>query len=115
MAASVTFLNSALDGAVIQTTGLYGAFSVALFSGATEASGGGYAKQIISTWNASATGVKQITSRVNFSPSGVNWNYDTVSLYGQTGTLLLHSVAVSPIQTIIAGDTHQILVQLSGS
>jgi hypothetical protein len=117
MAASNSFLNSALSGAIHQVTGDWGTINVALFSGGnagTEVTGGGYARQAVNNWSVAAGAQISGIARVNFAPTGMSWTYDTINLYG-TGSTLLHYVAVSPTVVIAAGNTDSIAIIISGS
>ena len=118
MPASELLLNGLLDYGVANLIIDIGNFYVGLAISGSQISGGGYNHQIVTTWNTAAGGIKPATARVNFSPTGATnggWAYNTIQLWTANSGDLLHSKTISPVQFIANGDTHQILVRLSGS
>lgn len=117
MAASVSFLNSMLDGGITEVASDYTGIWVGLYSGGAVPLGN-YSHQYVSAWNAASNSTKAATARVNFAPTGSpqgGFPYDEIRLYGSGTGLLLHSISVIPAQFIANLDIHQILVQISGS
>ena len=118
MAASVTFLNKVLDSGVQGTINSYTGIYVSLFSGGSRITGGNYADQQITAFNSASSATKAATARVNFAPTGApqgGFPYDSLRLYSTNSGIEFHSITVSPAQFIANGDTHQILITLSGS
>jgi hypothetical protein len=120
MAASIPFINSALDGMVVKHEIDFSGYQVALFEGVTEATGNGYARATnltgASKFNAAAAGSKSANETADFTASGGNISYDTVKLFdGSAGTTELHSIDVGSTIVITNGATEQITIRFTGT
>ena len=115
MAASTTFLNGMLDSGVAGIIGLHTGVQVALYSGAAEITTHGISQQLITGGFGAATAeTKTATNRVSFTATR-GLSYDEIRLFTSGGGTELHSVTVSPTESISAGNTHQISIIFTGS
>ena len=117
MSLGIIFGNQILDSGIqgfLNLSGIWGA----LYSGGSESvNSGNYARRQITSFDLSSNLLKPASARISFAPTGVNFNYDEIRLYNLSGIgsgTLLHSVTV-PLQTIVDGDIHQVLIQFSGN
>ena len=118
MAATVSLLNVLLNSGVQGTISLYTGIYVGLASGGSAITGANYSNQQITAFDAAANGVKTASARVNFSPTGAGpggFPYDEIRLWSAITGVQLHSKVVSPSQFVSNGDTHSILISISGA
>lgn len=114
MPATVAMLNTALNSGISGVVGAHGTICAALWYGANEVASGGYMRLPITGFDPASAAIKPASHRVSWTPT-TNIFYDTIYLLGTGASTTLHYVSAGGIQQIQAGNTHQILVSISGT